>query len=104
MKPFEMVGWHAPVLWRTADREEAKFSSQLGRCYDRGVVFIEFKELGSRGKDAADRFIRWNEDRTVATVDIDTEYGFDNAVGYELTLRNFEGTWVVTSKGMNWVT
>ena len=60
MKPFEMIGWAGPVIWRSAE-EHKDWSLPLEWCYEQGVGFLRFGTV-SEGKDWTTKYIRWNDD------------------------------------------
>ncbi|MCH8274827.1 MAG: PQQ-like beta-propeller repeat protein, partial [Armatimonadetes bacterium] len=73
MEPFEMVGWRGPVVWHASEEHE-RWSTPLEWCYQQGVAFIGFRDYGQQGDSRpwSERCIRWNDDRTEATVTIST--------------------------------
>jgi hypothetical protein len=69
--------------------------SDLPNC---GAAFVSFADLDRKGT-----FIRWNEDRTEATVGITTHYGPLDATGYAIKLRKRAGQWVAVECRMEWI-
>jgi len=101
MKPFEMVGWAGPVIWRSMG-EHNKWSLPLEWCYDQGVAFLSFRKV-SEGKDWTTKCIRWNDDHTEAYVLISTYYGGLAGTGYGIKLRKIGQQWVVIWMKMEYI-
>lgn len=102
MKPFEMVGWAGPVIWLEGSR--ARWSHPLEWCYQQGVAFIRFSEFTEgESKPWEERVIKWNNDRTEATVGISTYYGGLNGSGYKAVVRKFGSEWIVVRMDLEYV-
>jgi hypothetical protein len=101
MKPFEMVGWAGPVIWRSARKDE-NWSLPLEWCYQQGVGFLRFGTV-SEGKEWTEKIIRWNGDHTEAYVLISTYYGGLEGTGYGIKLRKIEEQWVVVWMEMEYI-
>jgi hypothetical protein len=101
MKPFEMVGWAGPVIWRSNGKHK-NWSHPLEWCYEQGVAFLSFERV-SEGKDWTTRCIRWNGDHTEAYVLISTYYGGLAGTGYGVKLRKIGGQWVVIWMEMEFI-
>jgi hypothetical protein len=100
MKPFEMVGWAGPVIWRS--NVHKKWSLPLEWCYEQGVAFLRFSRV-SEGKDWTTKCIRWNADHTEAYVSISAYYGGLAGTGYGIKLRKIGGQWVVVWMEMEYI-
>jgi len=101
MKPFEMVGWAGPVIWRSK-RDDENWSLPLEWCYQQGVGFLRFGTV-SEGKDWTGKIIRWNGDHTEAYVLISTYYGGLEGTGYGIKLRKIGEQWVVVWMEMEYI-
>lgn len=100
LKPFEMVGWKGPVIWRSPDQK--KWSLPLELYYEQGVAFLRFEKT-SEGEDWTTQYITWNNDKTEAYVLISTYYGGLNGTGYGIKVRKFGEHWVVIMLEMEYI-
>src|SRR5262249_52325690 len=101
MKPFEMVGWAGPVIWKL-NKDHRDWSHPLEWRYEQGVAFLRFGRA-SEGKDWTTRCIRWNGDHTGAYVSISTYYGGLAGTGYGIKVRKIGGQWVVVWMEMEYI-
>ncbi|MEZ0325396.1 MAG: PQQ-binding-like beta-propeller repeat protein [Fimbriimonas sp.] len=101
LKPFEMVGWKGPVIWRT--QTDDHWGHPLSWNYEHGIAIADFDQLDRTATAWEPSLIRWNKDRTEAAVQISTYYGGLNGSGYLMTLKKFGTEWVVTSSSMAYV-
>lgn len=103
MKPFEMPGRRGTMMW-LSPKNRRDFTTPLERCYEQRVAFISFGENSQdQTKPWRDRLIKWNRDRTEATLTISTYFGGLNGTGYEATVRKFGSDWVVVGMRMAFV-
>lgn len=104
--PFEILGRGGVVV--AVDENKEKWSDPLSKQYEQGVGLIHFSERRDAGElpklaPLTDRYIRWNADRTEGTVTISNYYGGLNGTGYQVTVRRFDGDWLVVKMEMSWI-
>lgn len=100
LKPFEMPGRSGPTVW-TSEAENRRWSHPLEHHYGQGIGFIQFEPADREG--GAREAIRWNRERTEATVGISVYYGGLNGSGYRATVRKIGSNWVVVSMERTYV-
>lgn len=102
MKPFEMVGRSGPMLWVAEGQQP--WALPLQQCYEQGVAFIGvYGGTEDDTKPPGDAAVRWNKDRTEASLTISTYFGGLNGTGYSATVRKIGNEWVVVAMRMAYV-
>ena len=102
MEPFEMPGWHGPVVW-TDEKRRSSRTDKLSGLWEEGVGFLSFHGDREPGKPPTGQTVTWNEDRTEGSVIISTYYGGLNGTGYFVRARKFGSRWVVIEMEMRYI-
>ncbi|MCH7904357.1 MAG: PQQ-like beta-propeller repeat protein [Armatimonadetes bacterium] len=104
MEPFEMPGWHGPVIWTDEERRSNR-TDKLSGLWEEGVAFLGFEEARDFDDDSppSGQTITWNEDLSEGTVIISTYYGGLNGTGYFVRAKKFGNRWVVIEMYMQYI-
>lgn len=100
MRPFEMVGGPPVTIWQT--RQAPRARTPLETCYPRGTAIIEFT-VQEKEAEGTERLIKWNPQRTEATVELNVVHAPFAGVGFQMVVRKFGSDWVVVSHRTTWV-
>jgi hypothetical protein len=99
MRPFEMTGWTAPVLWSAPQNSPGR----LLEFYGQGVVQVGLTDLDEKAKSWENRVIRWRKNGAEASMMMTASVGMLGGSGFSVRLRKIDGHWMVISLELEWV-
>jgi|GEM_PF-3662731 len=98
-EPFEMIGRVGQTIWHKSGS-----GHPLEYCFNQGIQFLGFTEMNDdKSLPWLDRVIKWNDDKTIAALQITRVSGGLNGDGFSVIVQKIKNKWVVVSLHQAWV-